>query len=111
MANFNFKGDYQWQKTRTQAKQIKGNKGLEISYKGSGEITLKYGYWFKFQMKVQFNFAWEMLRGDIHLEYRLHGDWEIGVYFNAKLKGDLSVIMKNILNYGNTFTFFIGMYT
>ena len=111
MANLNFKGDYKWQKKGNTAKQIEGNNGLKISYKGSGEITLKYGYWFKFKMKVKFNFYWRILKGDIHLEFKLYGNWDFGVYFNANLKGKLGVIMKNILNYGNTFNFFIGMYT
>ena len=109
LANLNFKGDYKWQKTATAAKQIKGKKGLKISYKGSGQITLKYGYWFKFKMSVSFNFFWQIFKGNVHIEFRLKGGWDIGAYFNAKLKGQLTVNMKNILNYGKTFTFFIGM--
>ena len=109
LANLNFKGDYKWQKTATAAKQIKGKRGLKISYKGSGQITLKYGYWFKFKMSVSFNFYWQIFKGNVHIEFRLKGGWDIGAYFNAKLKGQLTVNMKNILNYGKTFTFFIGM--
>ena len=39
---------------------------------GNGEITIKFGYWFKFNAKVSFNFHWRIFKGDIHLDFNLH---------------------------------------
>ena len=46
LVDLNIKGDSKWQNTKTTTSSIKGRKGMGISYKGNGEITVKFGYMF-----------------------------------------------------------------
>ena len=105
-----FKADYKWEKTRGKTKSIKGPDNLKVTFKGTGNLTLKYGYWFNFKMWTSFKFDWKILKKpmNMHIEFRLHGGWEIGTYVVAVVSGRLQATFEDVLNYGKTFTFFIG---
>ena len=111
LMSLTWKNEYEWKKEGVATVNLGGgwfSGGPEITITGTGVITIKVGYGLSIDVYLYFKFDWQILAGNIFIDFKIHGHWEIAAWFNAKLTGTVEAAIKSLLKWGQTFTFAIG---
>eukprot|EP01084_Bolivina_argentea_P187119 322392_1 len=79
-----------------------------ITATGSGDIYVDWGLSFEFDVWLNFKYYWDLIPGEIDVEFSIEGFFEANAWFNVKISTELTVKWEKILYWSKTYKPVIG---